>query len=170
MNVIVYYENQQAKEKINYKLKILIRRAILETLAYEQYGNDVEVSVTFTDNEGIREVNRRFRNIDAATDVLSFPLFDYENEKGEPPIDEVENMLGDIVLNPERARVQAQEYGHSFEREMAFLTVHSMLHLLGYDHETCEQDELDMRRRQHEIMDRLGLSVVREPQSSTEPD
>ena len=73
--------------------------------------------------------------------------------------DELDDMLGDIVLSLERAAAQAEEFGHSFEREVAFLTVHSMLHLLGYDHETSEEDELDMRRRQTEIMEMLGLAV-----------
>ena len=114
--------------------------------------------MTFTDNEGIRELNNRFRGIDRPTDVLSFPLLDFEGSE-EPPTDERETQLGDIVLSLERAAEQAEEYGHSYEREIAFLCVHSMLHLLGYDHETGEEDELDMRRRQTEIMDRLGLSV-----------
>ncbi len=159
MNLTVYYENEQNATPVTYKLKMLIRRAIAETLAYEQYNNDAEVSVTLTDSEGIQDLNLRFRGIDAPTDVLSFPLFDFEGETDEPPVDEIQNMLGDIVLNLERTTAQAQEYGHSFEREAAFLTVHSMLHLLGYDHETSEQDEADMRARQREIMDRMGLSV-----------
>ena len=159
MKLTVCYENEQTAEKVTYKLKMLLRRAIEATLACEQYGNDVEVSVTLTDNEGIHELNARFRGVDAPTDVLSFPLFDYENECDEPPIDELHNMLGDIVLNLERARAQADEFGHSFEREAAFLTVHSMLHLLGYDHETGEADEADMRERQRAIMRAIGLEV-----------
>ena len=160
MNVTVYFENQN-EEKVTYKLKMLIRRAIEQTLACEQYGNELQLSVTLTDDEGIRELNARFRGIDAPTDVLSFPLFDYEGDCDEPPIDELgmENMLGDIVLNLDRARAQADEFGHSFEREVAFLTVHSMLHLLGYDHETGEEDEAEMRERQRVVMDALGLTV-----------
>lgn len=159
MNLTVYYENEQNAIPVTYKLKMLIRRAIAETLAYEQYNNDVEVSVTLTDSENIQDLNLRFRGIDAPTDVLSFPLFDFEGETDEPPVDEIQNMLGDIVLNLERTQAQAEEYGHSFEREAAFLTVHSMLHLLGYDHETGEEDEADMRARQSDIMERMGLSV-----------
>lgn len=158
MNLTVYFENQN-ETAVSYKLKMLLRRAIEETLAYEQYRNDVQVSVTLTNDEGIHELNARFRGVDAPTDVLSFPLFDYEGETDEPPIDEMENMLGDIVLNLDRAHAQADEFGHSFEREAAFLTVHSMLHLLGYDHETGEEDEADMRVRQSAIMDKMGLSV-----------
>lgn len=159
MNLTVYYENEQNAIPVTYKLKMLIRRAISETLAFEQYGNDVEVSVTLTDSEGIQDLNLRFRGMDAPTDVLSFPLFDFEGETDEPPVDEIQNMLGDIVLNLERTQAQAEEFGHSFEREAAFLTVHSMLHLLGYDHETGDEDEADMRARQRAVMERMGLTV-----------
>lgn len=153
------FDNNQLIHPITYSLKMLVRRAVEATLDYEQYANACEVSVTFTDNEQIRELNQRFRGIDRATDVLSFPLFDYDGTTDEPPVDELIGMLGDIVLSMEQAAAQAEEYGHSFEREVAFLCVHSMLHLLGYDHETGEEDEMDMRRRQSEIMDRMGLSV-----------
>ena len=159
MKLKVYFENEQELIPLTYKTKMLVRNAIEETLDYEQYGNVCEVSVSFTDNAGIWELNKKFRGIDRPTDVLSFPLFDYDGESEEPPVDELMGMLGDIVLSLEQARVQAEEYGHSFEREVAFLTVHSMLHLLGYDHETGEEDEADMRRRQSEIMERMGLSV-----------
>ena len=163
MKLTVYFENEQSIYPITYKLKMLIRRAIEETLAYEQYENDVEVSVTLTDSENIQNVNYRFRGIDAPTDVLSFPLFDFEGETDEPPVDDIQNMLGDIVLNLERTETQAEEFGHSFDREAAFLTVHSMLHLLGYDHETGDEDEADMRARQRAIMARMGLSVPQAP-------
>lgn len=160
MQLTVYFENQN-EEKVTYKLKMLIRRAIEQTLICEQYGNDLQLSVTLTDDAGIHELNARFRGVDAPTDVLSFPLFDFEGDCDEPPIDELgmDHMLGDIVLNLDRARAQAEEYGHSTEREVAFLTVHSMLHLLGYDHETGEQDEAEMRERQRVIMEALGLTV-----------
>ena len=159
MNMIIYFENEQDKLRIPYKLKMLVRAAVEATLDYEQYGNPCEVSVTFTDNAGIHALNKKFRGIDRPTDVLSFPLFDYTGESEEPAVDELIGMLGDIVLSLEQAEIQAAEYGHSFEREVAFLTVHSMLHLLGYDHETGDEDEADMRRRQGEIMEIMGLSV-----------
>ena len=159
MKLKVYFENEQELIPLTYKIKMLVRNAIEETLDYEQYGNVCEVSVSFTDNKGIWELNKKVRGIDRPTDVLSFPLFDYEGESEEPPVDELMGMLGDIVLSLEQAKLQAEEYGHSFAREVAFLTVHSMLHLLGYDHETGEEDEADMRRRQSEIMERMGLSV-----------
>lgn len=153
------FEDRQTKLPLTYKLKLLVRRAVETTLDYEQYENPVEVSITFTDNEGIRDLNRRFRGIDRETDVLSFPLFDYDGETDEPPVDELVGMLGDVVISLEQAKKQAEEYGHSFERETAFLTVHSMLHLLGYDHEQGGEEEADMRRRQSEILDGMGLSV-----------
>ncbi len=159
MNLKIYFENNQTNIPLTYKIKLLVRQAIEATLDYEQYGNPCEVSVTFTDNADIHELNRKFRGVDRPTDVLSFPLFDYEGESEEPPVDELMGMLGDIVLSLEQADLQAKEYGHSFEREVAFLCVHSMLHLLGYDHETGEEDELDMRRRQSAVMELLGLSV-----------
>ena len=159
MKVMIYFENGQSEMAVTYKLKMLLRRAVEETLRYENYQNDVEVSITLTDNAGIHELNQRFRGVDAPTDVLSFPLIDYEDDCGEPLIDEIANSLGDIVLNLQRAKAQAEEFGHSFEREAAFLTVHSMMHLLGYDHELSEGDDADMRRRQREIMGRMGLAV-----------
>ena len=155
----IYFENEQDIMPVNYKLKILLRRAIEATLDYEQFCNGCEVSLTFTDNMGIRELNNKFRQIDRETDVLSFPLFDYEGEADEPVLDEIHNNLGDIVISLEKAWGQAEEYGHSYEREVAFLCVHSMLHLLGYDHERSEADDADMRARQSEIMKLLGLEV-----------
>ena len=159
MSLKIYFENDQKKYSIKYKMQMLIRRTILETLDYEGMENDAEVSVTFVDDEGIRELNKKFRNMDKPTDVLSFPLLDYEGESEEPFFDELCHNLGDIVIPLERAMAQANEFGHSFEREVAFLTAHSMLHLLGYDHEISEEDDADMRKRQNDIMDRLGLSV-----------
>ena len=157
MRLLVYFENLQDKQVIRYSLKMLVRRAIEATLAYENVRDDCEVSVTFCDNEKIREMNKRFRNIDRETDVLSFPLFD--DDGMDAHVEELNCMLGDIVLSLEKARAQAEEFGHSFAREVAFLTVHSVLHLLGYDHETGEEDEKEMRRRQSEIVDKLGLAV-----------
>ena len=159
MSLRIYFENNQKKHAIKYKMQMLIRRTILETLDYEGMENDAEGSVTFVDDEGIRELNNKFRGMDKPTDVLSFPLLDYEGESEEPFFDELCHNLGDIVISLERAMAQANEFGHSFEREVAFLTAHSMLHLLGYDHEISEEDDADMRKRQNDIMDRLGLSV-----------
>ncbi len=155
---MIYFTNNQTKQVITYKLKILVRRAVEATLAYEGFANEAEVSVTFTDNAGIRALNAQFRGMDKATDVLSFPLTDFEGSE-EPPVDGDEITLGDIVISLERAAAQAEEYGHSFEREVAFLCVHSMLHLLGYDHVDEGEEEADMRRRQREILEQMGLGV-----------
>ena len=153
MNNTVYIQNDQEKLPVTQKLRGLVRRSVNAALKYEDFQRPCEVSVTFTDNEKIRELNAQYRSIDRATDVLSFPLFDEDFE------DEEELALGDVVLSLEKAQEQAKEYGHSFEREVAFLVVHSVLHLLGYDHETSEEDEKDMRRRQTEITERLGLGI-----------
>ena len=157
MKLKIYFENNQEKEQITYKMKMLIRNAVTATLEYEKIEEDCEVSITFCDNEKIRELNKKFRNIDRETDVLSFPLFDDDGIDGLVP--EIDCMLGDIVISLEKAKAQAEEFGHSFEREAAFLAVHSVLHLLGYDHETSEADELDMRKRQRDVMEKMGLSV-----------
>ncbi len=151
MTLQIYFENVQESERVTYALKMLVRRAILATLEYEGKDGHSEVSVTFTDNEGIRAINREYRQIDAPTDVLSFPLF--EEAEGT-------RMLGDIVLSLEKCRAQAEEFGHSFERECAFLTVHSTLHLLGYDHVNSEEEETDMRARQTAIVEKMGLGVT----------
>ena len=156
MSLRIYFSNEQEKIKVTYAVKILIRSAITQTLALENFDRNTQVSVTFVDNEGIHEINRKFRNIDRPTDVLSFPLLGDDDL----PDDKLFSVpLGDIVLSLERAKEQATEFGHSFEREVAFLTAHSVLHLLGYDHETGEEDEKIMRKKQNEIMEALGLSV-----------
>ena len=109
MKLKIYFENGQEKFPVTYNLKMLIREAIEATLDFEDYRNICEVSVTFTDNDGIRELNRKFRQIDAPTDVLSFPLFDFEGDSEEPPVDDMMNMLGDIVISLERAKEQSDE-------------------------------------------------------------
>ena len=154
--VMIYFTNE-TDSPVTYGLKMLVRRSVIAALEYEGFYNDAEVSVTFTDNEGIRRINSEFRGIDKPTDVLSFPLTDYE--ESEFVLDEPELSLGDIVISLERAREQADEFGHSFEREVAFLTVHSMLHLLGYDHVGSEEEDVEMRRRQREILENMGITA-----------
>lgn len=150
----VLIKNDQKKIKMTPDLRRLVKRAVLAVLDFEDFGRRAEVSVTFTDNERIHELNREYRNVDRPTDVLSFPLSDGEDYDTDG--DAV--LLGDIVISLERAQTQAEEYGHSFEREVAFLTVHSMLHLLGYDHETSPEDERDMFARQDEILISAGMT------------
>lgn len=153
-NATVLIKNDQKKIKMTPDLRRLVKRAVLAVLDFEDFGRRAEVSVTFTDNEGIHALNREYRNVDRPTDVLSFPLSDGEDYDTDG--DAV--LLGDIVISLERAQTQAEEYGHSFEREVAFLTVHSMLHLLGYDHETSPEDERDMFARQDEILISAGMT------------
>lgn len=155
MKLRIYFDNIQSKRPAGYQLKILMRRAIEATLAYEGVKQDVEVSLTFADDESIHRLNLEYRGIDRPTDVLSFPLEeDAEEQTGRGLL-----VLGDIVISLERAAAQAEEFGHSYEREVAFLCIHSMLHLLGYDHELGEAEDADMRRRQHEIIDSIGLGI-----------
>ena len=143
-------------EECDYYLKNLIRRAIAATLEAEEFELPAEVSVTFCDNEYIKKLNRKYRNKNAATDVLSFPLYDFSEEceplfEGEPAI------LGDIVISLERAKEQAKELGNSFLHETAFLTIHSMLHLLGYDHERSPEDDEAQCARQREIIKSIEI-------------
>jgi probable rRNA maturation factor len=153
----IYFENSQTVFKVSYKLKMLVRRAILETLRYEGQTGSYEVSVTFIDNAGIHELNREYREKDRPTDVLSFPMWEGD-EEGIGDIDPNGEavLLGDIILSVEKAMAQAQEYGHSIERELAFLSVHSTLHLIGYDHETSEDDEKYMNETQETILIKIG--------------
>ena len=149
----VLTRNEQKILKVSPSLRALVKRSIKAVLEHQGVENDCEVSVTFTDNENIHALNLEYRNIDRPTDVLSFPL--YETEELKNPVGEL--ALGDIVISLEKANDQAKEYGHSFEREVSFLTVHSMLHLLGYDHELSEDDEKEMFALQDEIMKIIGL-------------
>ena len=157
----VSFRNEQDKIKVTFTLKRLIKKALKTGLSVMGWDNKVDISVMFTDNEGIRVLNREHREIDRETDVLSFPLIEYD-EKGEcieSSLDYSEKgnlCMGDIVLSLEKALAQAEEYGHSFERETGFLTVHSLLHLMGYDHMT-EEEEKEMFTFQKEILDKMGL-------------
>ena len=156
MKIKIFWANEQNKLDSGRKIKCLVRRAIKGALECEGVARDASVSVTFTDNEGIREINRDFRAIDAPTDVLSFPMYDMKN--GDVPADDgSECELGDIVLSLERAAEQAEQFGHSYERECAFLTVHSVLHLLGYDHVNSEAEDEEMRDRQRTIMKHIKI-------------
>lgn len=121
----------------------------------ELYGLDrAELSVTLTDNQHIHIINRQYRGVDRPTDVISFAL----NESDEPEVQDAEvNILGDIIISLERAAEQAKEYGHSYRREVAFLTVHGLLHLLGYDHME-ESERLEMEEEQRVVMEALGIS------------
>ena len=153
MRLNTFFKDEQDKFELRVALKAIARKAIFNTLVYEGFDKDCEVSVTFTDNEQIKELNKNYRNKNTATDVLSFPMFDdFTN------IEMVNDIpLGDIVISLERAAKQGYEIGHSIYHEVAFLCVHSTLHLLGYDHETSKADEKEMFRKQKEIMEIMGF-------------
>ena len=137
----------------NYALRATVRRAVRATLAAEQFAYPVRVAVTLCDNAYIHALNWEHRGVDRPTDVLSFPL--YEDGDFSSPECARECALGDIVLSLERARTQAAEIGNSFLREVAFLTIHSTLHLLGYDHERSPQEDALQCERQSAIVNTL---------------
>ena len=144
-------------QECDYSLKYAVRRAIEATLDYEEFPYCAELSVTFCDNEYIKNLNSKFRDKDSATDVLSFPICDFEGED-EPPFNPDGSVtLGDIVISIERAAEQAREIGNSTTREIAFLAIHSTLHLLGYDHERSEDDEEAQCLAQREIIETLQI-------------
>ena len=146
----IYFEEGQA---VTQEILDTMMQAAEYCLDAEQIDTErSEISVTFVSLEEIHELNREYRQVDSPTDVLSFPQFDDLDELPE----EGEIMLGDVVICSDRATEQAEEFGHSFEREIIYLFVHSVLHLLGYDH--MEEDEKRiMRRREEEVMERIGL-------------
>lgn len=153
--VKVYISNQQRAVKIPTGIRLLVRRCCSAVLQMEEFRDPAEVSVTFVDNEQIRELNAKYRSKDSATDVLSFPLgedgvYDMNMETGA-------YLLGDIIISVPRAIEQAEMYGHSLRREIGFLTVHSMLHLLGYDHENEGIEAVRMREKEELVLNKLGL-------------
>ncbi|MBQ4155011.1 MAG: rRNA maturation RNase YbeY [Clostridia bacterium] len=159
----VIITDKQSNLKLPSGLRLLIRRACNAVLVTEEFGDAAEVNVTLVDDEQIKFLNTQHRNIEAATDVLSFPLgedgiYDTNPENGL-------KMLGDIVISVERAVKQAESYGHSVQREIAFLTVHSMLHLLGYDHVNGGIEQMRMREKEELVLTRLG--VLRDTEDNT---
>lgn len=161
MNKIkVNITDKQKNFKLPTGTRLLVRKACIATLKTENFNFDAEVDVTFVDDKTIQEMNKEYRNIDASTDVLSFPL----GENGvydENPATGAK-MLGDIVISIEHAVKQAELFGHGLDREIAFLTVHSMLHLLGYDHINGGLEQVRMREKEEDILTRLGLAIVKE--------
>lgn len=156
----IFTDNTQDKIEVTDALEKLIKDVAEGVLEFEEIDEKCEVNVMFADNEQIRGINREQRDIDRATDVLSFPFLDAKN--GDITVSDEDFYegylsLGDIVISLERAKEQAEEYGHSFEREVGFLTCHSMLHLLGYDH-IDETDRVIMRKKEEEILKKLKLT------------
>ena len=150
----VIISNSQKEVKIPTGLRMLVRRCCNAVLRMENFQGAAEVSVTFANNEQIHELNKMHRNVDAPTDVLSFPM----GEDGKYDIDPATNakILGDIVISMEKAVEQAERFGHSLQREVGYLTAHSMLHLLGYDHEE-PLEKVHMREKEELVMTQLGL-------------
>ena len=153
--VKVSITNRQQKVKLPSGLRLLVRRACNAVLTAEKFAGPAEVSVTFVDNEQIQELNAEYRGKDISTDVLSFPLG--ENGKFDKNRETGAYVLGDVVISAEKAVLQAEIYGHSLQREIAFLTVHSMLHILGYDHVAGGMEQVRMREKEEAIMLQLGL-------------
>ena len=159
MTVKVNITDNYKKEKVSSETKALVKKACRTVLREENFNDNAEIELTFVDDEQIKELNKEYRNIDKSTDVLSFPLgengiYDKNPENGF-------YMLGDIVISVDHAEKQADLYGHGIEREVAFLTVHSMLHLLGYDHVDGGEQQRIMRQKEETVLEKMGLSVER---------
>lgn len=151
----VLISNMQKDIKIPTGIRLLIRKCCHAVLQTENLHGNFEVSVSFLDDEQIKQLNRQYRDKDSATDVLSFPAAD--EGKVEINQDSGARMLGDIALSIPKVYAQAGRFGHSIQREFAYLTVHSMLHLLGYDHETGGIAAVRMREKEEEVLSKLGL-------------
>lgn len=165
---MIYIDNRQEKIEVTSRLEEELKKVIEFALKEEEVEIPCEVSLLFVDNEEIREINNETRNINRETDVLSFPMLEYENKKvfkemykgyefSQSDFDGEELVLGDIVLSLEKALEQSKEFNHSFERESAYLVVHSVLHLLGYDHME-EDDKKIMRNREEDILEKLNIT------------
>lgn len=148
MNLVI--DNRQDKLKISQELVCLLERVVEAALEHEGLELSCEVSLSLVDNEEIQSLNRLYRGKDYATDVLSFPM----DNVNFPGVEEI--LLGDIVISAEKAAEQAAEFNHSLEREMAFLTAHSMFHLMGYDHME-KAEELEMRIKEEAVLSKLGI-------------
>ena len=156
----IYIESELESE---FPYQALMERVISAALEAEGVATPCEINVLITDDEGIHQINLEQREIDRPTDVLSFPMFEYV--PGEPPVDDGDadpatglTPLGDMVISLERCRAQAEEFGHSVERELCYLTVHSVLHLLGYDHMDDGPQKAQMRAREEAILGALGIT------------
>lgn len=153
--VKVVISNRQNEVKIPTGIRLLVRRCCNAALKEEEFTEDAEIAVSFVDNTEIQELNAKYRNKDMPTDVLSFPLgedgkYDRNEETGAL-------LLGDIVISLPKAVEQAEFYGHSLQREIGFLTVHSMFHLLGYDHENGGVEAVRMREKEETVLTMLGI-------------
>ena len=160
MQVVTDIVNEQDKIDFTPERERLTEKVIEAALDNEGFSHDCYVAVTLTDDENIRIINNEQRGIDASTDVLSFPVLEFEDGEmlaGVGDYIEDKIILGDVVLSLETALRQSEEFGHSFEREMGYLICHSILHLLGYDHENDSEREV-MRRKEEETLEKLSLT------------
>jgi probable rRNA maturation factor len=162
---LIIIENEQDKVSIDENINILIKKVIDICMKSEKLEMDYEVSVLIVDDEEIRLINKEHRDIDKSTDVLSFPMAEFYNgelvsDEGDYDLEFEQLMLGDIIISAETAKRQAMEYGHSFEREIAFLTAHSCFHLLGYDHME-EAEEKVMFSKQEAVLKKMGLTRLK---------
>ena len=165
---MVFYVDNEVDAKFDFDIEEVASLVAAKVLEEEGCSHEVEISLIITDDNGIQEMNRDFREIDRPTDVLSFPNVSYEEPgdfsvmDGEQNIDLLNPdtgniMFGDIVINENRVRSQAQEFGHSEKREFAFLVAHSMLHLCGYDHMEADEAQV-MEKKQREVLEKLGIT------------
>jgi len=157
---------KEAGRELDFPYEELIRQVVVAALDYEECPYEAEVNVLLTDDEAIREANQEFRDIDRSTDVLSFPMVEYETPGEFEFLEEMDDcfhpesgelLLGDIVISTDHVWAQAEEYGHSRQRELAFLVAHSMLHLMGYDHME-EEERRQMEERQEAILQQMGIT------------
>lgn len=159
----VLIEDLQEKIKVTDEISELVKKAVNLSLSIEGFSIPSEISIMLVDNEYIREINKEHREIDKPTDVLSFPIVDmYEgvinSDEGDFDLDADVLLLGDIIVSLEMTKLQAEEYGHSFDRELAFLITHGVFHLLGYDHDTPEREN-KMISKQYAVLENLDLSL-----------
>lgn len=159
MKVKVNITNTQKQTAIPVGTKLLVRKACIATLVEENFPDNAEVDVTFVNDEQIKEYNNQFRNIDKSTDVLSFPLGEDGVYDTNPETNN--KMLGDVVISIDHALAQADLFGHGLRREIGYLTVHSMLHLLGYDHVNGGMEKTVMREKEEAILKKLGLEITK---------
>lgn len=156
MKIEIFLSDEQDRLSPPEDMESLVERCTRTALEEEDISEDAQVSVTLVDDETIRRLNSEHRGIDRATDVLSFPLGDEDSFDVDPETGAI--LLGDIVISLERAAQQAEEYGHSFYREVAFLITHSLFHLLGYDHVGSEEEERLMFGKQERVLEKLGIT------------
>ncbi len=156
--VKINFANRQRKTKLPENTKKLVISAVEASLRIENFNADAEVNVTFVSDNKIKEINAAFRDIDRATDVLSFPL----GEDGDYDINPENGclMLGDVIISIDHALAQAETFGHGVDREIAYLTVHSVFHLLGYDHTDEAEEKKLMRSKEEKALSIIGLEII----------